>query len=246
MRKCEGLLSRRPITGRNKISTSVLLAALALIALLFSQSAYGQDAPQTTIDQKIQQLMQQVQQLEAQMKALQAQQSNAVAPAPAPAPAPAAAPAPAPEPVEEPAFTPPMEIKLRLFGDVGYHVSDLPGDTNTFYIGSADLFMTGNLSDRVSVLGEILFTSATDNSISSDVERLLLQYKYNDHFDFGVGRYHTSIGYYNPTFHRGAWFQTAIGRPFMYAFDDNGGDAPLQQIGATVSGQIPSGKFGLQ
>jgi hypothetical protein len=137
-------------------------------------------------------------------------------------------------------------VQLRLFGDVGYHATDLHGDTNTFYLGSLDMFMTGNLSDRVSVLGEVLFTSAPDNSITPDVERLLLQYKHNDHFKFGIGRYHTSIGYYNPTFHRGAWFQTAIGRPFMYAFDDDGGALPLQEVGATFNGQLPSGKFGLQ
>jgi len=67
----------------------------------------------------------------------------------------------------------------------------------------------------------------------------VLQHKTNDYFTFGVGRYHTSIGYYNPTFHRGAWFQTAIGRPFMYAFDDEGGSFPLQEIGVTTSGHLP-------
>ena len=91
-----------------------------------------------------------------------------------------------------------------------------------------------------------MFTSATDNSISADVERLLISYRQNDHFKFSVGRYHSAIGYYDPTFHRGEWFQTAIGPPFMYAFDDEGGAFPLQDIGATVSGQIPSGKLGLE
>src|SRR5712671_4282757 len=69
---------------------------------------------------------------------------------------------------------------------------------------------------------------------------LLLQYKHNDYLDFSIGRYLSSIGYYNTAFHRGAWFQTAIDRPFMYAFDDAGGFLPLQEVGATISGQIPS------
>jgi hypothetical protein len=247
MRKCEGLLATHPIIGRNKISTGVLLAILTMLTLLFSQSAYGQDASQSTNDQKIQQLMQQVQQLQAQMKALQAQQSNAIAPAPAPAPAPAAAPAPAPEPVEEPAYTPPMGIKLRLFGDVGFDDSTLKGTTDSFYAGSLDMFMTGQLTDRFSVLGEVLFTSdSTTNGIDPDVERLLLTYRQNDHLKVSVGRYHASIGYYTPNFHRGEWFQTAIGPPFMYAFDDEGGAFPLQEVGAEVGGQLPSGKLGLE
>jgi hypothetical protein len=136
-------------------------------------------------------------------------------------------------------------VKLRMFGDVGYEVSDQKGEPNSFHIGTLDLLMTGALTDRVSVLGEVLFTPLKDNSIGLDVERLLLQYKQNDYFAFAIGRYHTAIGYYNTAFHQGAWFQTAVDRPFMYAFDDQGGFLPLQEVGVTVSGQIPSGSLGL-
>ncbi len=158
-----------------------------------------------------------------------------------PSPAPAAAPA-----TQEPdAISPPLGVKLRIFGDVGYEGSTQKGETHSFHIGSLDMFLTGNLSDRVSVLGEVLFTPQTDNSIGIDVERLVLQYKHNDYFTAGVGRYHTSIGYYNTAFHQGAWFQTAVDRPFMYAFDDHGGFLPLQEVGVTVSGAIPSERLGL-
>jgi hypothetical protein len=92
----------------------------------------------------------------------------------------------------------------------------------------------------------VLFVAQTDNSITPDVERLLLQYKQNDFFTFAIGRFHSSIGYYNPTFHRGAWFQTAIGRPFMYEFDDSDGFLPLQEIGITTRGHLPSEKLGLE
>jgi hypothetical protein len=160
--------------------------------------------------------------------------------------APSAATPNAPVPQEPDPGSGTPNIKLHLFGDSGFHDSTVKGDTDTFYIGSLDMLMTGNLTDRTSVLAEVLYTSESDNSINPDVERMLLQYKANDYFIFAVGRYHTSIGYYNPTFHRGEWFQTAIGRPYMYAFDDNGGNFPLQEIGVTTSGQIPSGKFGLQ
>jgi hypothetical protein len=136
-------------------------------------------------------------------------------------------------------------VKLRMFGDVGYDASDQKGDNNSFHIGTLDLFMTGVLTDRVSVLGEVLFVPLKDNSIGVDIERLLLQYKHNDYFNFGIGRYHSSIGYYNTAFHQGAWFQTAVDRPFMYAFDEQGGFLPLQEVGVTVSGQIPSGRLGL-
>jgi hypothetical protein len=103
--------------------------------------------------------------------------------------------------------------------------------------------MTGALSDRVSVLGGVLFFSRKGNILETEVERLLLQYKHSDYLNFAIGRYHSSIGYYNSAFHQGAWFQTTIDRPFMYAFDDEDGFLPLQEVGVTIDGQIPSGRL---
>ena len=105
--------------------------------------------------------------------------------------------------------------------------------------------MTARLSHKVSLLGELLFISTTTNDINLDVERLVLQYHPNEYFNFAIGRYHTAIGYYNTAFHQGEWFQTAIGRPFMYEFDDKGGPLPLQEVGVSAGGRVPSGKFGL-
>jgi len=158
----------------------------------------------------------------------------------------AAAPAPEPPAVETPpVHTVNNRLNLNVFGDVGFEATDRKGVSNTFEIGSLDLFMTSHLSEKVSVLGELLFISSSDNSISPDVERLLLQYHHNDYLTAGIGRFHTAIGYYNTAYHQGAFFETAIGRPFMYAFDDEGGFLPLQEVGITASGKIPSGSLGL-
>jgi hypothetical protein len=105
--------------------------------------------------------------------------------------------------------------------------------------------MTSRISTNVSLLGEILFISTSSNNIQADIERLVMQYRASQYFSFGVGRFHSSIGYYNTAFHQGEWFQTAIGRPFMYQFDDTGGPLPLQDVGISVSGLLPSGKLGL-
>jgi hypothetical protein len=136
-------------------------------------------------------------------------------------------------------------VKLRMFGDAGYEVSDERSKTNSFRLGALDLFMTGTLTDRVSVLGEVLLVPGKDNTIGLDLERLLFQYKQSDNFNVAIGRNHTSIGYYNTAFHQGAWFQTAVESPYIFAFDDQGGFLPLQEIGVTINGQIPSGKLGL-
>ncbi len=214
-------------------------AALIVVLLGFAIPARAQQASdsQAAQDKINQQLMDRIQELEKQVQDLKGQ------PAATPAPPP-----PPPEPVAEPPVVHEVAPRLQfnVFGDVGFEATDQKAVTsNTFEIGSLDLFMTARLSSKVSLLGEVLFIPSEDNSISPDVERLLLQYKQSDYFGFGIGRYHTSIGYYNTAFHQGAWFETAIGRPFMYAFDDQGGFLPLQEVGITTYGKIPSGKLGL-
>jgi hypothetical protein len=248
-------------TVTNRISTRHVRAFGGVIALLLAvnqivpPSTYADDQSSADERNAIRRMNEQIQELQAKVKELEAR-LNGVAggtsrggvEGSAPISASDVTPPPPPTPSaaqESQENSPAPSVKLRMFGDVGYLASDEKGKTNSFSIGTLDLFMTGALTERVSVLGEVLFTPLRDNTFGVDVERLLLQYKHNDYFNFAIGRYHSSIGYYNTAFHQGAWFQTAVDRPFMYAFDDHGGFLPLQEVGVTVSGQIPSGNVGL-
>jgi hypothetical protein len=78
-----------------------------------------------------------------------------------------------------------------------------------------------------------------------DVERLWLKYRQNQYFAASIGRYHTWVGYYNSTYNKGEYLETTTDRPFMYAFDDDGGVLPMQEVGVNVTGEIPSGRLGL-
>ena len=96
------------------------------------------------------------------------------------------------------------------------------------------------------MIGEVVIEAGEDNSIAVDPERLLLQYSPSDMFSISAGRFHTSIGYYNAAFHHGNWFQTAVGRPFVFRFEDDGGILPVHGVGVSAQGQIPSGRAGLR
>lgn len=231
------------------------ITLLLVFHFIVPESISAGDQPSKAEQDAIHRMNEQIQELQAKVRELETklneirssiparpvESSNPAGPI-SPVTPPSTPPSPAQEPQEDNAVP---GVKLRMFGDVGYEASGQKGVTNSFYVGTLDLFMTGALTDRVSVLGEVLFLPRRDNSFEADVERLLLQYKHNDHFNFAIGRYHTSIGYYNTAFHQGAWFQTAVNRPFMYAFDDQGGFLPLQEVGVTINGQIPSGRLGL-
>jgi hypothetical protein len=228
----------------SKTSSQAVACLLWLIGtvLLLAPPArvYAQDTAASTTgpEESNQQLLERIRELEARVKQLEEKQAT---------PAPAAAPAPAPEPqpvVEMPAANEVApRLKLNVFGDVGYLVyNHIP---NTFEFGSLDLFMTARLSDKVSTLGEVLFIAESDNTIGLDIERLFLKYRQSDYFIASMGRYHSWIGYYNTAFNKGEFLETTADRPFVYAFDDQGGVLPMQEVGINLTGKIPSGNLGL-
>lgn len=136
-------------------------------------------------------------------------------------------------------------LQMRGFADVQYHISDQRGEKNAFALGQLDLFITSRLADNLDVLAELVLEGDEHNAFGFEAERLLLQYRANEYLTLGVGRYHSSIGYYNTAYHHGTWFQTATGRPFLFAFEDEGGILPIHNVGLTATGAIPSGRLGL-
>ena len=149
-------------------------------------------------------------------------------------------------------------LRIRGFGDVSLHGGTGEtgvADNTSFSLGQLDLFVTSDVSDRFKFLSEIVFEAGPDNiygqttggynSFSVDVERYLLEYSHNDYFKISAGRGHTAIGYYNTAYHHSSWLQTTTGRPLLFEFEDRGGILPIHMVGASVSGQIPSGSLGL-
>ncbi|HEV7375430.1 MAG TPA: hypothetical protein VGN95_11975 [Pyrinomonadaceae bacterium] len=137
-------------------------------------------------------------------------------------------------------------LQIQGFADVNFRASNQKGTTNSFALGQLDLFLTSRLSERFSVLGELIMEAGPDNTFSFEIHRLLLRYTPNDYFNFSAGRYHTAIGFYNTAYHHGSWFQTAANRPFIFAFESKGGILPLHNVGVSVTGRIPSAPFGLR
>jgi hypothetical protein len=152
---------------------------------------------------------------------------------------------PPPDLLEEPATPPAPELVLRGFGDVDYRWTDAGGGRDAFELGQVDLFVTSRLSDDLSVLGEIVFQPRGGDNFTVHVERLLLTYHPSDALYLSAGRYHTAIGYYNTAFHHGTWFQTAVDRPFLFAFAKDGGILPIHHVGVSAGGRLPGERLGL-
>jgi hypothetical protein len=244
----------------------MLLWGLVSAPRLWAQQIAGTQNPDS---QNTQLLLQRIDQLEARLKEVettlakvQARNANLVPSQPPVSPQPAvqsqapapSQPLPAPEPQAE-AETAHAEgesmdlnktlLRIRGFGDVNLIGSDQKGTKTSFALGQVNLFITSDLSEKFKFLSEVVFEAGQDNVFGVDIERFLLSYSFNDYLNLAVGRYHTSVGYYNTAYHHSTWLQTATGRPFLFRFEDQGGILPIHNVGASLSGRIPSGRLGL-
>jgi hypothetical protein len=213
--------------------------------MVLAATAFAQEPSPLTLES----LQQQVQDLRQQVKTLQdrldgATQASAALPA-----------AGAPEAVE----ASPEEdhgIHVRGFGEVNYKALDqrnqelafggfVPGSAGNFYSGDFDLLLTSAINSKTNVLSEITFGETDAQRFDVEIERLLLEYDFDDKLRVSAGRYQTAIGYYNTTYNSAGWLQTAADRPIIMEFPDHGGVLPVRAIGASFQGLLPSGKLGL-
>ena len=234
-----------------------------VFVLFFAVSlCYAQDSPPS--DQEvIQRLVQQVQTLQDKVQALESRQggdgsivANATTDLATSLPVPQAqdtnnAPASITQELHEI-----RGIQWRGFGEVDYKVLNqrtpelgtygfVPGSQGNFYTGDFDLLLTARISDKASVLSEIVFGEEDAQRFGVDLKRVLFKYDHNDHLRMSFGRYQTAIGYYNTAFHSGSWLQTTADRPLMMEYADAGGVLPTQAVGVSLTGSVPSGGLGL-
>ena len=88
----------------------------------------------------------------------------------------------------------------------------------SFGFEEQDLFITSQITDRISFLGESVFKftdgSPTDWSVS--VERVIFKYNYSGNNSVLFGKHHTPINYWNESYHHGRVFYPTIYRPLLF------------------------------
>ena len=142
------------------------------------------------------------------------------------------------------------QISLNVFGDIDYQATrdggnpptGVPsGTTNSFSAPRVELFLTST-QGKLAFLAETMFEVGEENSFGIDMERIEVGYLFSDFFRLRIGRFHTSIGYYNDAYHHGRYFQTTVDRPTMVRFEDEGGLIPAHSVGMHIDGRLPIGQ----
>jgi hypothetical protein len=225
----------------------------AIIWMSAGLPAFGQDSK----DDIIEKLISRVEALEREVAALKrAAPPEQILAEPQPQPVEAAA---MPAAMEQPAAIPadasepvPASEKRFIFqgyADVDFLRNPDGSSIKQFEVGELDLFATARITPKLTALVEAVFETDRQVNVGNvplNLERVLLQYKRSELFNLDMGSYRTAIGYYNTAYLRGAWFQTALTRPMLFLFEDDGGFLPLHNTGVSANGLLPSGGLGLR
>lgn len=247
LRKKRGVSRVLDLLGAGRRRT-IAFGLCGVISLTAHSKASSAPVTEDNRDRMIQDLLQRVDRLEAELSALKGSREAPTTSVPSTPVAPTREDEAEARALREDTGSgrPFPDLSIRGFGDMHNRLTDQPSQHDAFSFGQVDFFLTSRLSESLSVLGEMAFESTERNESSFEIERFHIKYSFSDYFEIALGRYHTSIGYYNTAYHHGTWFQTATGRPYLFKFEDNGGFLPIHNVGLTADGLIPSGGLGLR
>ena len=123
-----------------------------------------------------------------------------------------------------------QNTNIRGFVDIG---ASLENDKLSFEFGEYDLFITSELSDHISFLGETVFKyNDEEESFEVGVERVIVNYNYKGNHSLLIGKQHTPINYWNASYHHGRVFFPTVGRPLLFEANF----IPLHTTGIALQG----------
>ncbi len=117
-----------------------------------------------------------------------------------------------------------------------YIIKDTSFSKTNFNSGSYVLFVTSQISERISVMSEVSFKNSGDE-FNFEVQRLALRYYIKDYFSVRFGRMFTPIGYWNNQFTLGLVLQPTIQRPFAIRPVSDGGVLQYRDAGIQFEGE---------
>lgn len=104
-----------------------------------------------------------------------------------------------------------------------------------FTLGEQTLFITSELNDRFSFLGETTFRVSPQSPTGFNVaiERMVIKYNYYGNHNILLGRHHPPVNYWNDIYHRGRIFYPTVEWPLLFEADI----IPKRGTGISLQGQ---------
>lgn len=111
-----------------------------------------------------------------------------------------------------------QNTKIRGFANVDAKFSDDSANANVL-LGEQDLFITSQITDRISFLGESVFkfSPQSPTNFNVSIERLIIKYNYHSNHSILVGKHHTPYSLWNDKYHHGRVLFPSINRPNLFS-----------------------------
>jgi len=133
--------------------------------------------------------------------------------------------------------------QVRFFANTGYFAERDSARrlTHTFDIGNLEMLLTAQVTDRISVLAEPVFTT---NGVA--IERLMVSYFYKDYLKVSAGKLYSPVGIWNTRFYHHVKVLTpTINQPAIIAEPEEFGVLDNNDTGVQLSGEnISALRFG--
>lgn len=106
---------------------------------------------------------------------------------------------------------------------------------SAFNAGNFVLFVTSQLTDRISILSENT-ANFNNGTPTFEVQRLMARYYIKDYFSLRIGKMFNPIGYWNNQFNMGLVLQPTIQRPSIIRASNDGGVLQIKNTGFQIEG----------
>ncbi len=128
-----------------------------------------------------------------------------------------------------------QSTKFSMYGHIQNHLEDITNEPKSYFsLGEQDFFVTSNITERISFLGEtvVRYDANTSSKFAPSIERAQIKYDYSRNHSMVVGKMHTPVNYWNDVYHHGRLFFPTIDRPHSFSYM-----VPLHTMGIRMQGQ---------
>ncbi len=133
-----------------------------------------------------------------------------------------------------------QDTKIRFFGHPGfdytYNTTSKEGSPY-FRSGPFVVFATSQLTEKISVAGELNAHIMALTGSETEIERIFVRYYHNDFLSFRLGRMYTPLGYWNLNYNFGLILQPTISRPGMLQPTHDAGFNSTRDAGLQIEGE---------
>lgn len=129
---------------------------------------------------------------------------------------------------------------IRLYAHPGFDYfsnKQLNSSSPYFRGGPLVLFVTNQITEKVSVAGEMNLHYMAATGAEMELERMYLKYDWKPALAFRVGRMYSPIGYWNSSYNFGLVLQPNISRPRILNPTHDGGFIQTRETGLQLEGE---------